>query len=90
MNKEIIEILEQYKFEHIPEKQAVNELLGLFSVIKWVAYDFMNLESRPPKYGKYLVVRKDGKTHWETWNGSGWAYNEKAIRYWAVIQPPCL
>ncbi len=31
--------------------------------------------------GKYLVVRKDGKTHFENYNGTGWAYNEKAIEY---------
>jgi hypothetical protein len=31
------------------------------------------------KYGRYLVVRKDGKRHIETFNGTGWAYNENAI-----------
>lgn len=30
-------------------------------------------------YGSYLVVRKDGKKHLETWNGTGWAYNHKVI-----------
>lgn len=34
MKDKIIEIIQQYKFDHIPEKQAVNELLGLFSVIE--------------------------------------------------------
>lgn len=37
--------------------------------------------NRPPGYGKYLVVRKDGKTHFEVWNGTGWAYNEKVITH---------
>ena len=55
----------------------------------WVAYDFMNLDSRPPKYGKYFVRRKDGKVHWETWNGSGWAYNGNVITYWMEVKPPC-
>ena len=32
-------------------------------------------------YGKYLVVRKDGKTHLETFNGTGWAYNHNSIKY---------
>jgi len=63
---------------------------ALAGVINWVAYDFMNLKTRPKKYDKYLICRKDGKIHWETWNGSGWAYNEKAIKYWAEIEPPCL
>jgi hypothetical protein len=62
----------------------------LVSVINWVAFDFMKLETRPPKYDKYLICRKDGKIHWETWNGSGWAYNHKEIRFWARIEPPCL
>lgn len=63
---------------------------ALVSVINWVAFDFMKLETRPPKYDKYLICRKDGKIHWETWNGSGWAYNHKEIRFWARIEPPCL
>ena len=55
----------------------------------WVLFDFMKLETRPKKYGKYLICRKDGKIHWETWNGSGWAYNHNEIRYWAEIISPC-
>jgi len=54
----------------------------------WVAFDWMKIETRPTEYGKYLIVRKDGKMHWETWNGSGWAYNHNEIQYWAVILPP--
>lgn len=34
------------------------------------------------EYGKYLVVRKDGKKHFETFNGTGWAYNHKVIEYY--------
>ena len=55
----------------------------------WVAFDWMKIETRPTAYGKYLICRKDGKIHWETWNGSGWAYNHNEIRFWAVIVPPC-
>jgi len=54
----------------------------------WVKYDFKIIESRPPEYGKYLVCRKDGKIHWETWNTSGWAYNETSITHWAVCVQP--
>lgn len=32
-------------------------------------------------YGKYIVVRKDGKTHMETFNGTGWAYNNSVIEW---------
>ena len=31
------------------------------------------------EYGRYLVVQKDGKKHLETFNGTGWAYNNNAI-----------
>jgi len=36
------------------------------------------------EYGRYLVVRKDGKTHLETFNGTGWAYNNNAIKYFYI------
>jgi hypothetical protein len=54
----------------------------------WIPFDFMNLETRPKDYGKYLICRKDGKIHWETWNGSGWAYNHNEVRFYAEIIPP--
>jgi len=66
------------------------EQLTIPSVINWVAFDFDIINTRPPEYGKYLITRKDGKIHWETWNGSGWAYNHKEIRFWAHITPPDL
>ena len=68
---------------------TVDKLCDLSIVSNWVAYDWNDISSRPPKYGKYLITRKDGKIHWETWNGSGWAYNHNEIRYWAEIKPPC-
>lgn len=55
---------------------------------KWITYDWNTIESRPTEYGKYLVCRKDGKIHWETWNGSGWAYNNNVITHWALIFSP--
>lgn len=85
--KETTELLLQGK---LTKDEADKILLDLFAVINWVAFDFYKLETRPPKYGKYLITRKDGKIHWETWNGSGWAYNHNEIRYWAEIKPPCL
>lgn len=51
----------------------------------WIEYNLYN--SRPPKPDKYLVQRKDGKIHFETWNGSGWAYNENSIKYFQPILP---
>ena len=37
----------------------------------WVAFDWNKTETHPTEYGKYLICRKDGKIHWETWNGNG-------------------
>lgn len=56
------------------------------SAYKWIEFDWQN--SRPDEYGKYFIRRKDGKIHWETWNGSGWAYNGNVITHFAVIYPP--
>ena len=90
MKKKIYDIVFAAQYEGLTTKEATDQLLVLFAVINWVAFDFYKLETRPPKYGKYLITRKDGKIHWETWNGSGWAYNHNEIRYWAEIKPPCL
>jgi len=59
------------------------------AVSGWVSYDWNKPETRPTKYGKYFVHRKDGKIHWETWNGSGWAYNGNVITFWMEVLPPC-
>jgi len=56
-----------------------NGNLPISDVINWVAFDWIKIETRPTKYGKYLITRKDGKIYWETWNGSGWAYNHNEI-----------
>ena len=90
MENKIWDILENVRHGYITVNDGTQQVLDLFAVINWVAFDFYKLETRPPKYGKYLITRKDGKIHWETWNGSGWAYNHNEIRYWAEIKPPCL
>lgn len=56
----------------------------------WIAYDFNKMETRPTKTGRYFVHRKDGKVHWEVWNGSGWAYNNNVITHWQEITPPII
>lgn len=45
-------------------------------------------ERQPTKYDRYLVCRKDGKWHIETWNGTGWAYNHKVITHWLKVELP--
>lgn len=64
------------------------KLLQQTAISHWMPFDFNSIETRPAECGKYLICRKDGKIHWETWNGSGWAYNHKEVRYWAVICSP--
>lgn len=61
---------------------ATNALVG------WTLFDSDKPKTYPPKYGKYLICKKDGKIHWEVWNNTGWAYNHDEIRFWAVIVPP--
>lgn len=70
--------------------QLLNDLDKLIATEteQWIKYDFNNPETRPKEYGKYFVCRKDEKLHWETWNGSGWAYNEKVITHWKQIIKP--
>ncbi len=56
---------------------------------EWIKYNFMSLENRPKESGKkYFVHRKDGKLHWETWNGTGFAYNNNSITHFRNILPP--
>ena len=85
--------IEQIIADHLDRKislgEAVTKILRLCNVSGWVAYDWHKPETRPTKYGKYFVHRKDGKTHWETWNGSGWAYNGNVITFWMEVLPPC-
>lgn len=57
------------------------------SPLKWLRYDHEDPGTWPER-GKYLISRKDGKVHWDTWNESGWAYSYKVIRYYAVITLP--
>jgi hypothetical protein len=48
--------------------------LGIEPMYPYLYRDFDKLP-----YGRYLVVRKDGKKHFETFNGTGWSYNHKSI-----------
>ena len=54
----------------------------------WVKFDINNRNTWPSKYGKYLISRKDDIRHFETWNGTGWAYHHKSITDYAVVLPP--
>lgn len=52
---------------------------------KWNIYP----HTKPTKYGRYLVYRKGcDKIHFETWNNTGWAYNNNTITHWLEIKKP--
>lgn len=59
----------------------------------WYAYrmDFDGYKQRhilPSVVGQYLVCRKDGKVHFENWNGTGFAYNDNSIMWWQEVPKP--
>ena len=66
----------------------LKKLENLHKINSWIPYDYSNQKTHPTKYGKYFVHRKDGKTHWETWNGTGWAYNNNMITFYMEIVAP--
>ena len=56
------------------------------SVGEWLEYNPQNKANIP--CGKYLVCRLDGKIHFESFNGTGWAYNDEVIKYYSLINSP--
>lgn len=48
-------------------------------ILKPITYENTPEHKATIEYGKYLVVRKDGKKHLETFNGTGWSYNDNSI-----------
>ena len=49
----------------------------------------VNKFEKPTEYGKYEVYRAGcEKQHYETWNNTGWAYNNNDITHWRDIIPP--
>jgi hypothetical protein len=48
-------------------------------ILKPTKYEDTPAQKSEIEYGKYLVVRKDGKKHFETFNGTSWAYNNNSI-----------
>ena len=45
------------------------------------SYNKQEYTGQKLEYGKYLIVRKDGKVHFEVYNGTGWAYNHGHITH---------
>lgn len=72
--------LDNYMGTATPE-QIVKEFENLGVEFLITQFNIQEYVGQSLPYGKYLVVRKDGKIHFEVYNGTGWAYNEKAITH---------
>jgi dihydrofolate reductase len=47
------------------------------------------VDDKPKEYGKYEVYRAGcKKQQYQTWNNTGWAYDNKDITHWRRIVPP--
>lgn len=65
--------------------KEITDKYQLNSIISWKKYS----EEKPKEYGTYLVYRKGcDKTHFETWNNTGWAYNNNDITHWSKVLTP--
>lgn len=63
-------------------RRALMDLINEVCPVEWLNYP----EHKPAEWGKYLIQRKDGKIHWETYNGTGFAYNNSVIIKWMKIK----
>jgi hypothetical protein len=73
--------IEYIDIEFNPNKRNNDEGLD-----GWVMYLRKLQITFPKKYGRYLVKRRDGKIHFEVWNGTQWAYNNDDIVEWKQIK----
>jgi hypothetical protein len=77
------------QFDYVAD--ALMKQCIIHGVINWVAYDWNNPSTRPPKAGRYLIYRSNcDKLHFEQWNGSGWSSSNNDCTHWTLIKPPCL
>lgn len=53
-------------------------------ILKPIEYIKSKEQKDSIEYGKYLVVRKDGKKHFEIYNGTGFAYNDESITHFYI------
>jgi len=61
----------------------------MVEIQKTIAVWYLYPEYKPTDYGKYLIFRSGcDKMHFETWNNTGWAYNNNDITHFCIIQKP--
>ncbi len=76
--------LEKFISEPITLEEAIKIGMDTYNMM----CGWFSVDNPPTEYGRYEVCRKDGKMHYETWNGRGWAYNGKSIVFWRHIMLP--
>lgn len=77
--KSIVSNKESGVHKLIDEVKEREDIISSLPELKPVRYINTPEFKKTIKYGRYLVVRKDGKKHLETFNGTGWAYNNDSI-----------
>ena len=81
MNTQVIKNkLDKYMETATPE-QVVKEFEDLGVKFLITQFNIQEYTNQKLPCGKYLVVRKDGKIHFEVYNGTGWAYNDNSITH---------
>lgn len=78
-------LLEAYG--HVPPK-LIEKICKIFETYTWVKYNWENVLTHPPRYGKYFICRKDGKVCQEIWNGVSWAHNGPEVTCWLEVKDP--
>lgn len=85
-----------------PKTQLISEIAGVQDfrplvpsgtgpIGWWRRYDKDDWDAkRKMEVKEYFVHRKGDKMHWEMFNGTGFAYNEKTITHFADILPPVI
>jgi len=87
----LIEICEKHGLDRKRLKSLRNKFKKLFIIesngsgVLWRPYILGDSSSYPKQPKKYLVKRKDGKIHFEMYNGTGWAYNNNSITDWCEL-----
>lgn len=83
---ELDDILKEFQNNNLSLEDTKNKINRLFNYVDWNVYNPNDITTKPTKYGKYFIRRNDGKVHWETYNGTGWAYNDNSITHWKEIK----
>lgn len=73
--------LKRWVFYHNGKGETPSHIYEL----EWKPYP----ENKPTEYGEYLVYRAGcNKRHFETWNNTGWAYNNNDITHFSKVKTP--